>query len=139
MVQLSQGILQIMSNSRSTGQSSHTLCDEEMICQWNPQTCQACYELNFSYNIICWKCPQLSVGCTCLPPISPILRGREKSKHQVIACKKLVLSLNILLRNPSCTLQAISEQGFEHMRSQEHMLGNRGDLYISSCCSLAEL
>jgi hypothetical protein len=31
----------------------------------------------------------LSIGCTCLPPISPLLRGREESKHQVIACKKL--------------------------------------------------
>jgi len=31
----------------------------------------------------------LSVGYTCLPPISPLLRGGEESKHQVIACKKL--------------------------------------------------
>jgi hypothetical protein len=46
--------------------------------------------------------------CTCLPPISLLLRGREESKHQVIACKKLVAAGAKLEHSPQKSLMHLA-------------------------------
>ena len=84
-------------------------------------------------------------ACSCqeaVPPISPLLRDREESKHQVIACKKPDAAGAKLEHSPQKSLMHLASYFWARVKAHEmsgtHAWQQRRHV-SSSCCILAEL